>query len=111
MKWLWMEWRPGLWAGSYTEKSPNGTLPMVSAKLFSGTRVVSNPSRRICAEGYRAAATAAVNGSFSTPTMTAFSGAWLMNVPLPQPGSSTRPPLNPAWPMASQMTAANAGSV
>jgi hypothetical protein len=58
MKWLWMLWRAGLWAGSYTTYRPNGTLPTVAAKLFSGTRVVSTPSLRICAEGHSAAAIA-----------------------------------------------------
>ena len=51
----------------------------------------SNPRLRIFAEGHRYAATAAVITSFSTPIMTASSGAWPRNVPLPQPGPTPLP--------------------
>lgn len=55
-------------------------------------------------------ATAAVIGSFSTPTIWALGGANPMKVPAPQPGSSTRPPVNPASCTAFHMAAAMAGS-
>ncbi|SLJ75935.1 Uncharacterised protein [Mycobacteroides abscessus subsp. abscessus] len=111
MKWLWMEKPCGLCAGSTREKLPKGTLPTTAANEAAGTRVVSNPSERICAFGYSAAAMAAVIGSFSTPTITASGGANPMKLPEPQPGSRTRPPVKPAERTASHMAWAMAGSV
>ena len=58
---------------------------LVSAKL----------SQRICACGYSAAATCAVIGSSSMPTIAVPSGASPMKLPAPQPGSRTRPPPKP----------------
>ena len=101
----------GLCAGSATTNFPKGTFPTVAAKELLGTRVDWKPSSRTCADGYRCAATAAVIGSFSTPTIWALGGANPMKVPAPQPGSSTRPPVNPASCTAFHMAAAMAGSV
>jgi hypothetical protein len=84
---------------------------MVAVKLFSGTRVRSKPSLRICALGYRKELIVAVIGSISTPTILASGGARPMNVPAPQPGSSTRPPAKPASRRASHSEAAISGSV
>jgi hypothetical protein len=53
----------------------------------------------------------AVIGSISTPTIVASGGARPMNVPAPQPGSSTRPPAKPASRSASHTVAAISGSV
>ena len=65
----------------------------------------------ISASGYSAAAICAVTGSSSTPVMLAPSGAKAMKFPLPQPGSRTRPAVNPSCPMPAQIAWTRLASV
>ena len=53
----------------------------------------------------------AVTGSSSTPVSWAAAGANAMKFPLPQPGSSTRPPSKPSACTASHIACTSAASV
>ena len=111
MKWLWIACPDPLWRRSCSTTCPNGTFPITRSYQPSGSRVTANDSARIRACGYSAAAIPAVTGSSSTPVTWAPSGARPMKFPDPQPGSSTRPPVNPSLRAPSQITAASAASV
>ena len=87
--------RPGLYRESFRWILPNGTFPIAASNEPSGSWVSAKLSLRICACGYSAAATCAVTGSSSIPAIAVPSGASPMKFPDPQPGSRTRPPLNP----------------
>lgn len=96
MKWLCIDCRVALCTGSCNATLLNGTLPTAASKCPSGSRVSAKDSARTVACGYSSAQIAAVSGSSSTPVICADSGARPMNVPAPEPGSRTAPPLNPS---------------
>ena len=103
MKWLWIVWPAGLKSLSRSATLAKGTLPTTRWNEPRGARVAAKDSARICASGYRYAATAAVIGSSSTPTICAPGGAAAMKLPDPQPGSRTGPSVNPSRCTASQI--------
>ena len=79
-------------------RSLNGGLPTARSNI-SGSRALVKSSLRIHASGYSSLAMRAVVGSISMPVAAdlaaSFSGIIARNRPVPQPGSSTLPPLNP----------------
>lgn len=111
MKWLCIDCLVGLCTGSCSVTLLNGTFPTAASKCPSGRRVSANDSARTVACGYSARLIAAVSGSSSTPVICVRSGASPMNVPAPEPGSRTVPPVKPRPVSARHTCLAISGSV